>query len=156
MKRRSLLVLGAAIALVLGLGAGTAFAFFTSSGSGSGTASTGSVESVTVLGATGMVTNKLYPGGTGDLKVEFDNPNDFAVTITTVSGNGTVTGSGGIGTCSTTGVSVPTRTGLSISVVSGSDATVLIPNGVSMDATSDSACQGATFSVPVTLTVVKG
>jgi hypothetical protein len=156
MKRRSLLVLGVALALVLGLGAGTAFAFFTSSGSGSGTASTGTVKDVTVLNATGSVTNKLFPGGSGDLKVEIDNPNSFAVTITNVSGNGAVTGSGGVGACSTTGVSVPTESGLSISVGPGSDVSVTIPNGVSMNSTSDSGCQGATFSIPVTLTVVKG
>jgi hypothetical protein len=155
MKRRSLFILGAAIAVVLGLGAGTAFAYFTSSGSGSGTASTGSVQAVTVLPAAGAVTNKLFPGASGDLVVTLSNPNSFPVTITNVSGNGTVTGSGGLGTCSTTGVSVPTQSGLTITVLAGTHS-VTIPDGVSMDATSDSGCQNATFSVPVTLTVVKG
>ena len=150
------LVFGSVVALVVGLGAGTAFAFFTGVGSGSGTASVGTAQSVTVLAASGTVTNQLYPGVSGDLLVELDNPNSYSVDIISITGNGTVTGSGGVGTCTTTGVSVPTQTGLSIVVAPGSDVTVVIPNGVSMDATSDSGCQGATFKVPVTITVHKG
>jgi hypothetical protein len=149
------LVFGAVVALVVGLGAGTAFAYFTSSGSGSGTSSVGTVQSVTVIEASGSVTNKLYPGASGDLLVELDNPNSYSVNIVGITGNGTVTGSSGIGTCSTTGVSVLTNNSLSIVVASGSNVSVVIPNGVSMDAASDSGCQGATFQVPVTITVHK-
>ena len=87
--------------------------------------------------------------------MKLDNPNSYPVTIVGVTGNGTVTGSGGIGTCSTTGVTVPTNNALNITVASGSGVFVVIPNGVSMDTTSDSGCQGATFQVPVTITVHK-
>lgn len=150
------LVFGAVVALVVGLGAGTAFAFFTGVGTGSGTATVGTVLSVTVdVIASGTVTNKLYPGTSGDLKLKLDNPNSYPVTIVGITGNGTVTGSGGIGTCNTTGVTVTTNNALNITVASGSGVFVVIPSGVSMDATSDSGCQGATFQVPVTITVHK-
>jgi hypothetical protein len=155
--RQAPLVFGAVLALVVGLGAGTAYAFFTGVGNGSGAASVGTTKSVTVDQiVSGSVTNKLYPGTSGDLKLELDNPNSYPVTIVGITSNGTVTGSGGVGTCSTTGVTVPTQTGLSISVASGTGVFVVIPNGVFMGATSDSGCQGATFQVPVTITVEKG
>ena len=86
-----------------------------------------------------------------------DNPNSDAVTITGVSGNGAVTRSGGVGSCSNTGVSVsPGLTGLTISVAPGNPVSVVIPAAASMDATSNSGCQGATFAIPVDLTVRKG
>jgi hypothetical protein len=153
--RQAPLVFGAVAALVLGLGAGTAYAYFSGVGSGSGAASVGTAQSVTVVEATGTVSHLLYPGASGDLLVELDNPNGYSVNIVGITGNGTVSGSGGIGPCSTTGVSVNTNNSLSIPVAPGSDVSVVIPDGVSMDATSDSGCQGATFQVPVTITVHK-
>lgn len=148
-------IFGTVVALIVGLGAGTAFAFFTSSGNGSGTVSVGITQSVTVVEATGTAVNMLYPGTSGDLLVKLDNPNGFSVTIVSITGNGTVTVAGGSGTCNTTGVTVPTQTGLSMVVAASSTVSVVIPDGVSMDATSDSGCQGATFQVPVSLTVRK-
>jgi predicted ribosomally synthesized peptide with SipW-like signal peptide len=149
------LLFGTVVALVVGIGAGTAFAYFTSTGNGSGTITVGSVQSVTVVEATGTAVKLLYPGTSGDLLVTLDNPNSFSVTIVSISGNGTVTGTDGQGTCTTTGVTVPTQTGLSIAVAAGSNVSVVIPGGVSMDRTSESGCQGATFQVPISLTVRK-
>lgn len=157
--RQAPLVFGSVVALVVGLGAGTAYAYFTGVGTGSGTTTVGGKpQSVTVIEATGTVTNKLYPGGSGDLKLTLDNPNSYPVIIVGISGNGTVTGSGGIGTCSTTGVTVNAKTGLTLSVASdpappNNPVTYVIANGVSMNGTSDSGCQGATFQVPVLVTV---
>ena len=157
MRRRFRLLTGACVALVVGLSAGSAYAYFTSSGSGSGAASVATTSPVTILQATGTVTNKLYPGSSGDLRVTLNNPNSYPVTITSVSGNGPVTGSGGVGTCSNTGVTVtPGQSGLAISVPAGNPVSVVIPGGASMNATSDSGCQGATFDVPLSLTVHKG
>ena len=153
---RAPLLLGAVIALVVGLGAGAAYAFFTSSGSGSGAASVGTAQSVTVIAASGTVSSKLIPGISADLLVELDNPNSYSVTITGIAQNGSVTPVGGSGTCTTTGVSVPTQTGLSITVASGTNILVHIPNGASMSTASDSGCQGAAFQIPVTITVQKG
>lgn len=150
------LVLGAVVALVVGIGAGTAFSFITTSGRGSGTATVRTVQSVTVVEASGTPTHRLYPGATGDLLVKLDNPNSYPVNIVSITGNGTVTGTGGVGTCTTTGVTVATGTGFPIAVAPGNNVSVVVPKAVSMDTTSDSGCQGATFQVPVTITVHKG
>jgi hypothetical protein len=150
------LLLGAAVTLVLGLGAGTAFAYFTSSGHGSGTANTGTPLAVTVNEATGTVTTPLFPGSTGDLRVSLTNPNNYAVNVVGVTGNGTLTAPLATG-CTTTGVTVNTQTGLSLSVPANASAfTVDIAGAVSMGASSDNGCQGATFQVPVSITVQKG
>ena len=147
------MVAGAAVALIFGLGAGSAYAYFTSNGSGSGVATVGSVQGITVLEATGTATNKLSPGTSGDLLIKINNPNTFPVTITALSGNGTVTGSG-VG-CTTTAVSVPSETSLSINVPPGND-NIVVPNGVSMGLGSDNGCQGSTFQVPISITVHQG
>ena len=86
--------LGAVIALVLGLGAGAAYGYFLGGGSGSGAASTGADPPVTVVAASGTVTDTLSPGNSGDLLVELDNPNNFPVEIVSVTGAGAVTAFG--------------------------------------------------------------
>jgi hypothetical protein len=156
MRRRFWVLASMVAALTVGLGGGAAYGFFVSAGAGSGTATVGTTAPVTVLEATGTITNELYPGTTGDLLVTLDNPNTYPVAITAIAGNGTVTGAGGVGSCTTTGVSVPSQSGLNISVASGSSVSAVIPGAVSMGAASDTGCQGATFQVPVTLTVHKG
>jgi hypothetical protein len=152
-SRRVPLLIGAVVSLVVGLGAGSAFAYFGGPMHDHGAAGTGMARSIAVVQSTGTVTTELYPGARADLVVELDNPNNFSVDIVTVTPSGPVTSSGGIGTCTTTGVTVPTQRGLSITVVPGSDVVVHIPDGVSMGPTSSSGCQGATFTVPVSLTV---
>ena len=157
MRRRFWGLAGAVAALTMGIGGGAAYGYFTSSGSGSGVTTVGTSSPVTVLNATGSVTNKLYPGSTGDLRVTINNPNTYSVTITSVTGNGSVTGTGGVGTCANTGVTVtPGQSGLTITVAPGNPVSVVIPGAVSMNSTSDSGCQGATFDIPVNLTVQEG
>jgi hypothetical protein len=141
------------VALVVGLGAGSAFAFFAKSMHDSGAAGADTARAVTVVQSQGTVVGTLFPGTTADLIVVLDNPNNFPVHIATVSGSGPVTSSGGIGVCTTTGVTVPTQTGLSIAVAPGANVVIHVPSGVAMGASSSSGCQGATFSVPVALTV---
>lgn len=147
------MLVGAVVALVVGLGAGSAFAYFGQPMHDSGAARADMARSITVVQSTGTAANELYPGATADLVVELDNPNNFPVDIVTVTGTGPVTSSGGSGSCTTTGVTVPTQTGLSIPVAPGSDVVVHIPGGVAMGPDSSSGCQGAAFNVPVALTV---
>jgi hypothetical protein len=141
------------VALVLGLGAGSAFAYFGRPMHDAGAAHADMARSITVVQSTGTASSELYPGATADLIVELDNPNSFPVDIVTVTGDGPVTSSGGIGSCTTTGVTVPAQEGLSIAVAPGTDVAVHIPAGVAMGPSSSSGCQGATFTVPVSLTV---
>ncbi|MFN2606531.1 MAG: hypothetical protein ABR511_01350 [Acidimicrobiales bacterium] len=158
MKRRLFATLTAAVALVVGLGAGGAYAYWSSEGSGRGTAGVGTPAGVTVVAATGTPSSKLIPGTSADLVVQLDNPNSYSVTITGVSQNGSVTPVGGTGpgtACSSanSGVSVPTQTGLGLTVASGTGVVVHVPNGALMGSASASGCQGASFQIPVTVTV---
>ena len=153
---RALFVLGAALALTLGVGAGTAYAWFTSSGSGTGKGSVSTAQAVTVLGATGTPTSALHPGATADLTLTVKNPNSYPLVIVSISQNLTSaeTVVGGTGcTAGNSGVTVPTLSGLDVTVTSGTSVVVHIPNGAAMSASSASGCQGASFHVPVHITV---
>ena len=56
---------------------GTAYAYFTSSGSGSGHATTGTMSTVTLSATAGSPSTPLYPGGSGDVSLEVNNPNTY-------------------------------------------------------------------------------
>jgi hypothetical protein len=88
--------------------------------------------------------------------LQVNNPNNFAVKLTAVTGTGTITATGGIGTCTTTGVTF-TAPGLLTQDIpaNSSNVSVDLPGAASMSATSQTGCQGATFTIPVTITVQK-
>ena len=150
-RRLSPFLVVAVVALTAGLGTGAAYAYWSAGASGSGTASTGTPSPVSVVAASGTVSSTLVPGGTADLLVALNNPNTFPVTLTSVAQNGLVTGAPA--GCATSGVSVPARSGLSITVASGANVVVHVPGGAAMSTVSDSACQGGTFSIPISVTV---
>jgi len=103
------------------------------------------VEAVTV-GDSPATT--LLPGGSAEAVVKVANTNGFAVTVTSVTLIGSVTAANG---CTPTGVTFTDQAG-SWLVPAGSAGTLLhLPGAVQMDATSASACQGSTFTVPVTV-----
>jgi predicted ribosomally synthesized peptide with SipW-like signal peptide len=159
MKRRTSFTVVLAAIVVAGLIAGGAFAYFHASGSGSGAATDGSLQAVTVQAvASGSPNSTLVPGGTADLIVQVQNPNSIAVRITSIAQNesGTPVVMGGNGcTPANDGVTVTTETGLSISVAPGTQV-VDIAGAASMALSSASGCQGASFDLPVTLTVQQG
>jgi len=156
MRRRRRLVSVLAIVGVLAVGA-AAWAYFTSSGSGSAHASTGSMSTVTLNAAAGTPSTPLYPGGTGDVSLEVNNPNAYAVTLVSVAGHGTITPDAGHSGCTTTGVTFTNQTGLNTTIPGGAtNDQIALPGAVSMSSLSSSGCQGATFSIPVTITVDKG
>lgn len=148
-------VLLAATALLLALGGRMAVAYWTSPGAGSGASNAGAVQAVTVLAATGSPASSLIPGGTADLRLTVDNPNSVSVRIVGVApSGGTVTVLGGTGcTPSNAGVSVPTTSGLDVAVAAGGSVGVNLPGAVAMTAATPNGCQGASFQIPVTVTV---
>jgi hypothetical protein len=154
--RRSGFVI-AAIALLVGLASGSAYAYWHAAGSGNGSATTGTASAVTVQAVgSGSPTSSLIPGSSADLLVQLNNPNSYPVTIVAVSQTGsafTVTGGTGC-TSANSGVSVPTVTGLSIAVGTGTQL-VHIANGTAMSSASASGCQGASFQIPISVTVQK-
>ena len=154
-KTTGRLVAVLAVVGVLAVG-GAAWAYFTSSGSGTGHASTGTMSTVTLNATAGTPSTPLYPGGTGDVSLEVNNPNAYAVTLVSVTGNGTITHDGPHSGCTTTGVTFTDQTGLSTTIpASATNHQILLSGAVSMDSTSSNGCQGAAFSIPVTITVHK-
>ena len=154
-RRRVLRVVTAAVIAFTSVG--VAHAFFSGTGSGSGSGSTGSLTPVTVTALAGgdAPSSSLLPGGpAADVILRLSNPNSFAVTLVSVTLNGSITPSGGKGTCSPTGVSFTNQTGLSISVPSGSSL-VHLPGAATMSTSSSDGCQGATFAIQVAITVHK-
>lgn len=151
-RRTAALAITAVLAL---LGAGTAYAYFTSTGSGAGSASTGTLLTSTIAATTGSPSTPLYPGTAGDVVLQVSNPNNFAVTLVSVVGSGTITADGGHPGCTTTGVSFTDQTGLAIPVSANGTTQVDLPGAAAMSSASSDGCQGATFSIPVTITVHK-
>lgn len=142
-------------ALVLGVGASTAYAYFTSHGSGTGHGTTGTLA-VSVVASAGTPSSPLFPQGTADLTLTLNS--NASGTIIGITQNGTLSVTGGSGGCTgaNSGVSVPTNNTLSVPVTGGSGVVVHIANAASMSNTSNNGCQGATFSIPVTITVQEG
>lgn len=143
-----------AVIAFLGLG-GIAWAYFTSQGSGTASASTGSLQGITIQAATGTVSTPLIPGGTGDVILQIKNTNSYAVTLISVVGNGTITADAGHSGCTTTGVTFTGQTSLTTNIPANATTPVDLSGAASMSNSSSNGCQGATFSIPVTITVKK-
>jgi hypothetical protein len=150
--RKTRLVGGAIVILVLGV-VGLVYAAWTTSGSGSGYAKAGTAQALTTVDASAATTADLFPNTDGTVKVNIHNPNPYQVTVTDVTaGAGAVTATGGIGTCTTTGVSLNDQHGLSIVVpANGNSGVVTLNNAAHMSNASENGCQGATFTIPVAL-----
>jgi hypothetical protein len=134
------------------LTAGVAFAAWTASGSGNGYAKAQTVQALTTVDASASTTAQLYPGGSGDVKVTVSNPNSFPVTITGVAGSGTITSDKGAACNASTGVTFTDTTGLSSSVAASGSTTITLSGKAAMSSASDNSCQGAVFTIPITLT----
>jgi hypothetical protein len=144
-------VVGVAVVLVAAIAATVAYAAWTASGSGSGYAKAGSAQALGTLDAAASTSASLYPGATGDVKVKVDNPNPYPIRITSVTGNGAITSDKGAACNASTGVSFTNQTGLALDVAASSNATFTLSGAVSMSNASDNSCQGAVFTVPVSL-----
>jgi len=150
------LAIGLMVAMFLIVG-GAAYASFSAGGTGSGSAPTGTMQAVTISAFTGgdQPTSTLIPGGTADVIVRVTNPNPAPVQVFSVTSNGSITADSGHSACTTTGVTFTAPSSpLSPAVQVSASSTSLfhLVGAASMDLTSVSACQGATFEIPVTLT----
>ncbi|HKT03674.1 MAG TPA: hypothetical protein VJT31_29455 [Rugosimonospora sp.] len=146
-------IVGSASAAVVALAAGTAVAYWVTTGTGSATAQAGTAQNPTTS-AVAVSSGLLVPGGTGDVYLKVNNPNAYAVRVTAVTGSGTVTASGGSGTCTTTAVTFTNQTPTSgNTIAAGSSATFTYTGAVAMGTNPDQGCQGATFTIPVSVTI---
>ena len=148
-------VLGIAALVFLLASGGTAFAYFTGAlRSAGGSASTGNLQTVTISATVGgdAPSSKLYPGGpAADVILRVNNPNSYAVKLFSISGNGTITADGSHSGCTTTGVTFTPPGSPNITVPAG-NSLIHVSGAATMSTASLNACQGATFSIPVTAT----
>jgi hypothetical protein len=158
-------VLGPVATTVIGVGSvvvlssGTAYAFFSGGfGTGSGSATAGAPATINATAAT--LSGTLYPGRNASLQVTVANPYaNMALTITGVAAAGTVQATGGTGcTGANSDVSVNTSaSSFSPTTIAGGDTKVVtITGAVKMGLNSANGCQGAQFTVPVSVNVKVG
>lgn len=143
-------------ALCLLAGAGTAYAYWGTVGSGTNSATNAGMQtvSVTALIAGDGPQTTLIPGGTADVVLRVTNANPYAVQIRSITANGAVTTDTAHPTCTTTGVTfTPPAVPLTptVSVPANSSLLITLTGAATMSSLSQSVCQGAIFSVPVTV-----
>ena len=144
-------IIGAGVTLVVLAAVGLAYAAWTSSGSGSGYAKAGTAQQLTTVDVSANTTATLYPGSNGNVRIKIANPNPYPVRVTDVTGNGAITADAGHASCVTTGVTFTNQTGQSIDVAANGNTETTLTNAASMSNASDNGCQGAVFTIPVTL-----
>jgi len=145
-------LIGVGIPLVALVAAGLVYAAWTTSGSGSGYAKAQSAQALTTVDVSATTTASLYPGASGNVQIRISNPNPYPVRVTSVAGNGPITADAGHATCVTTGVTFTNQTGLTADVAANSTLDRTFNGAAAMTNASDNGCQGATFTIPVTLT----
>ena len=149
-------VIGVAVTLlVLGV-VGLVYAAWTTSGSGSGYAKAGTAQSLSTVDVSASTTASLYPGQDGNVLIKIHNPNPYNVQVQTVTGNGTITADGSHATCGSdgshpTGVTYTDQTSQTINVSANSDNQTTLTGAAHMSNSSDNSCQGAIFTIPVSL-----
>ena len=147
---RRILTAGLTI-IVLGV-VGLVYAAWTTSGSGEGYTKAGTAQALTTVDVSASTTASLYPGVSGNVLLKINNPNPFGVRVTAVTGNGTITPDSSHSGCTTTGVTFTDQTGLTLDVAASTATQFTLSGAASMSNASLNACQGATFTIPVSLT----
>lgn len=153
MTGRRALTYGCAV-LVTGALAATSLAYYeagTASATGSASLTSPGSAVPVELTAAELPAAELLPGGTADITLAVQNANPVPVSFVLAAAGPVAAVAGtAAGTCATPGISIAlpgTR------LVAEPGRTVLVlPDAATMDATSDSGCQGATFQVPLSLT----
>ncbi|MFG1608603.1 hypothetical protein [Actinoplanes sp. NPDC049265] len=147
------LVVAAAVTVGLLTGGGVAWGKFVSSGFASASGVAGTIQQPT---ATGVLPfgKKLYPGVKRDIRVTVTNPNDFPVTVFRVDKSNlpvTVDAAHAAG-CVVTGVSL-TNPPYAVfwNLSANATRTFQLTDGMRMSNDSQNGCQGATFTVPITI-----
>ncbi len=156
-NRRTKMILAVCGVATIAVNAGAAWAYWSITGSGTGVAQAGTSIELT-LKARSDDRKPLYPGGTSNLTVTVTNENDFPIEVTTVSpgaGKPTADEAHREGGCRNTGVVVSKDVHqVSWKVERNTIGVFTLPDGILMSNQSDSACQGATFTIPVNATAV--
>lgn len=148
-RKRGLISTGmAVIALAV---VGLVYAAWTASGGGQGYAKATSAQALSTVDVSASTTATLFPGANGDVLIKVSNPNGYPIRVSGVAGAGPITADAGHPACTTTGVTYTDQTGLSIDVPAGGQTQATLAGTAHMSNASDNGCQGATFTVPVSL-----
>ena len=150
LSRKGRLIGAAITVLVLGV-VGLVYAAWTANGTGSGYAKASSAQALTTVDVSNATTADLYPGANGALLIKISNPNPYPVRVTDVTGNGAITADSGHPGCSTTGVTYTDQHSLTIDVPANGSTQTALNGSTHMSNASDNGCQGATFTIPVSL-----
>ncbi len=145
------LAVAASVVVMVVAGGATTFGAWTVGGSGNGYAKAVTAQNLT-MNVVAAATGDLYPGGTGNVRYSVTNPNAFPFTITAVAANGAVTSDNATCTTGPTGVTFTDTTGLTQLVPANDTVVFNLAGKAAMTNSSVNACQGATFTLPVTLT----
>jgi hypothetical protein len=140
-----------ALALIL-LGtasAGVAIAAWTGGGEGTGYAKAARFQALTTKDASASTRGDLYPGGKGDLVMEWHNPNNFPVRITEISAAGPIAVDPDHPACVNHGIEYADQRGLSFNVGAGESKGIIVVDTLTMSPDADDGCQGAGFTLPV-------
>ena len=151
LKSRSRKILVAVAVVAVAVTGAFASAAWLSSGSGNGAAKADTQKGIVVTA--GTPTAQLFPGAKGDLKVDVKNNNPYPIKVTTIDGDGTITSSDATCTAST-GVTYTNQSNVGTTIAAGATESITLQDSVAMDNSSDNACQGATFTVPVKVTAL--
>ena len=146
------IVSGAVTVLVLGV-VGLVYAAWTATGGGAGYAKAQNAQALTTVDVSATTPATLYPGASGNVLIRIKNPNPYPVQVTSITGTGAITPDAGHAAgCTTTGVTFTDQTGLTINVpANGGETETTLNNAAQMSNASSNGCQGATFTIPVSL-----
>jgi hypothetical protein len=154
MKLSKKISVGALLAGAM-LAGSIAYAAWTATGSGSGYARATSAQPLDTVDVAATTSATLYPGATGNAKIQIHNPNPYPVRVTGVSWTGATIDSNSTAACdASTGVAFIDQSGLTLDVPAGGSVAFPLNGAVTMNNTSHTDCQGAVFTIPVTLTGV--
>jgi len=150
--RRGVVLLLAVVA-GLGIGTGTGWAYFSTTGHGAGTAQAGRL-SVQVLDAgdgSSAVSAALLPGEQGPATIRVHNTQPVALTLLAVTATGPArTSASG---CDPAALQFHDQAGLALILEPGSTQDLQLPDAVSLSVDAGPGCQGASFRIPVSVTV---
>jgi hypothetical protein len=156
MKKRTIVVGGAALALLVS--AGVVLGLWSAQGTGSGRAqaTTAVTATVTPVNCTpSPACANLYPGFTdGDLYFTITNPNPYEITFTDMTAGAITVDAAHAAACPATSITVDSPvTGLSlVAPAASTTAQLSIDDVVTMILAAPNGCQGASFDIVLTLT----
>lgn len=145
-------IIGVGVTVIVLGAVSLVYAAWTTSGSGSGYAKAGTAQALSTVDVSASTTASLYPGSSGNVLIRIANPNTYPVRVTAVTGSGAITADSGHPGCVTTGVTFTNQTGQTIDIPASGQTDTTLSNAASMSNASNDGCQGATFTIPVTLT----